>query len=89
MARKKTKKSKKTLRRNSKRSIFSNQKSSDLKENKFSVAKLLLNLLLTAVVIFGIYVIWTLDWFQGVMIIFVALVVYLLIKLIANLRKKS
>jgi uncharacterized ion transporter superfamily protein YfcC len=89
MARKKTKKPKKTLRRNSKRSIFPNQKSSDVKENKFSVAKLLLNLLLTAVVIFGIYVIWTLDWFQGVMIIFVALVVYLLIKLIANLRKKS
>ncbi|MBS3072275.1 DUF2628 domain-containing protein [Candidatus Pacearchaeota archaeon] len=86
MARKKARKSKRTSGKIS-RSVKSTQKQNS-KFKGFSAAKLLFNLIFISVIIFGIYIIWTRSWLEGIGVIFIAVMVYLLIKLIANLRKK-
>ncbi|GEM_PF-6876655 len=88
MAKRKVKGVRRSVRKPVRINVRSSRKPLSTKMNGFSIARLLLNLIFIALIIFGIYVIWTIDWLQGIGIIFVALVIYLLIKLIANIRKK-
>ncbi|MBS3067003.1 hypothetical protein J4205_04205 [Candidatus Pacearchaeota archaeon] len=88
MAKRKVKVVRRSVRKPVRINVKASRKPLSTKMNGFSIARLLLNLIFIALIIFGIYVIWTIDWLQGVGIIFLALVVYLFIKLIANIRKK-
>ena len=88
MAKRKIKRVKRSVRKPVRINVRTSRRPLITKMNGFSIARLILNLIFIALIIFGIYVIWTIDWLQGIGIIFVALVIYLLIKLIANIRKK-
>ncbi|MEK6873512.1 MAG: hypothetical protein AABW91_01595 [Nanoarchaeota archaeon] len=94
MAKRKLKKAKKTSRKVgvSKERNFGNNiylKIGSERERVFTFLGLFLNLLFIAIIILGIVVGWAKnDWLQGIGIIFAALFIYLLIKLISNLRKK-
>jgi len=99
MAKKKTKKvsknsSKKTIKKISRKTIArknSNSQNSIQKtqlKRRPPLTKILIKLTIFIIIIFGFYKMWTYDMYQGLGLVVLGLILFLIAKLIENIKRK-